>query len=68
MPIERIIELECRGLRTPFRRCTSTTAYVYGQTKFCKKNLRVGYYLLQEAICLASPNWAQSRTKLSSKM
>ena len=46
MLIERMIELQLRGLESPGRTCTPITGYFHDKTKISTKNLRVDYYLL----------------------
>ena len=56
MLIEKIIELEWRGLEPLDRTCTLTTGYFHVKTKISKKNLRVDYYLLLKYLRNLAPN------------
>ena len=73
MLIERIIELQLRGLGPPSRTCTPIAGYFHDETKISKENLRVDYYLLlkccKRQCTLFLPTWTKSFTlKFNSKM
>ena len=63
MLIEQIIEFQLRGPGLPGLTCTSITDYFHDKTKISKKNLRVGFHLLQRCCTRQCTLLPPTRTK-----